>query len=246
MRLWLCALSLAAASRSELELEREAKEEHLTVCCLLGPVVNEKHMHIQVLDSATAGEKMKSCLVLTFADCQNGDCVASCETSIQASKLTWRLIRSARLQQRETATEKLTRANEAFEEHSRTMDEMTKILESRLADKEKAEDLQEAADVNLLAAQTKMEAAREVRTPASCEGKSNCCCSYVSGNVALPVMVQAATFSDWHKCTLVRPYAPSGWLAPWQRCWNYMKDCSVCRTVVCAHGGKGSCNWSGH
>ena len=26
-------------------------------CCLLGPVVNEKHMHIQVLDSATAGEK---------------------------------------------------------------------------------------------------------------------------------------------------------------------------------------------
>ena len=30
-----------------------------------------------------------------------------------------------------------------------------------------------------------------LRTPASCEGKSNCCCSYVSGNVALPVMVQA-------------------------------------------------------
>ncbi|CAJ1388688.1 unnamed protein product [Effrenium voratum] len=91
------------------------------------------------------------------------------------------------------------------------------------------------------AARRESKAEKRSVSPVGICGGGDCCCSFVEGSVATPLLVSASTFGSWGKCKLIRPYARSGF----SFCRTYNTECPNCRKLVCANNGAGSCNWDG-
>eukprot|EP00437_Effrenium_voratum_P015406 CAMPEP_0181458992 /NCGR_PEP_ID=MMETSP1110-20121109/32596_1 /TAXON_ID=174948 /ORGANISM="Symbiodinium sp., Strain CCMP421" /LENGTH=238 /DNA_ID=CAMNT_0023583499 /DNA_START=65 /DNA_END=778 /DNA_ORIENTATION=+ len=238
MRSFPFALALVCGATRLEEIENDTSgEAGPMTCCLMDPVLELESLSVSAIDPQHGD--VTQCRVTTALVCgSHEECEEKCKNDIKANLLTLKLLTPLRREEQGEAGQALTAAKAALRQAQQALDLAQANFNAAKAKKDEAD-----AKYSNCTSRVKEAARRESKaekrsvSPVGICGGGDCCCSFVEGSVATPLLVSASTFGSWGKCKLIRPYARSGF----SFCRTYNTECPNCRKLVCANNGAGSC-----